>query len=80
MWTFNTSDIEAFIATPSQDTLDACTKGQVLVPAEHYSVVAEGDRCLKENINASIRSKLSELGIMAEGKGDSSLNLWLSLV
>lgn len=66
------SDIEVFIATPSQKALDVCTKEQFLILAEHYSVVVEGDRHLKENVKASIGSNLIEVGIMAEDYEDSS--------
>lgn len=44
------SDIEAFIAAPSQKSLDACTKEQLLLLAEHYSVVIKGNKCVNENI------------------------------
>lgn len=48
-----------------------CTKEQLLMIAEHYSVIVVEDKSLKENIKAAIRSKLIELGIMAENKGGS---------
>lgn len=53
------SDIKEFIAAPSQEFLDACTKEQLLLIAEHYSVVA------------TIRSNFIEFGLMAENKRES---------
>lgn len=48
---------------PSQGALDECTKEQLLMIAEHYSAVVVGDKRLKENIKADIKSKLSKIGI-----------------
>lgn len=56
---------------PCQEALDACTKEQLLLIAEHYSVVIVGDKQFKENIKAAMRSKLTEVGIMNEDRTDS---------
>ena len=62
------SQVEAFIADPSQESLDKCTKEHLLKVAAHYSVEVEGDKRLKENVKAAIRDKLFEDGIMSEAK------------
>lgn len=59
------SGVEAFIAGPSQGALDALTKEQLLVVADHFSVVVVGDKRLKDNIKAAIKSKLVALELMS---------------
>ncbi len=56
------SEIEEFIAAPSQESLDSFSKEQLLLVAEHFSVVVVGDKRLKENIKAAIKAKLLEIG------------------
>lgn len=57
------AECEAFIAAPSEEALEKCTKEQLLKIAEHYSVVV-GDKRLKENVKTTLKVKLVELGIM----------------
>ncbi len=38
------SEIEEFIAAPSQESLDSFSKEQLLLVAEHFSVVVVGDK------------------------------------
>ena len=68
------SQVEAFIADPSQESLDKCTKEQLLKVAAHYSVEVEGDKRLIENDKAAIKDKLIEDGIMSEAKVNFSPN------
>lgn len=62
------SEAEAFVDAPSQESLDVCTREQLLWIADHYKVVVEGDKRFKENIKDAIMSKLIERGIMSEGE------------
>ena len=62
------SEIKDFIAAPSQELLDLFAKEQLLVVAEHFSVVVVGDKRLKENIKAAIKTKLVEEGLMPGDK------------
>ncbi|XP_026106935.1 interferon-induced very large GTPase 1-like [Carassius auratus] len=43
------ADCDAFIAAPSEEALERCTREQLLKIAEHFSIVV-GDKRLKENI------------------------------
>ena len=52
------AEIDDFITAPSQELLDLFTKEQLLIVAEHFSVVIVGDKRLKENIKAAIKTKL----------------------
>ncbi len=60
------SEVEAFITAPSQESLDKCTKEQLLQIAEHYSVEVVGDKRIKETIKSAIKSKLLVAGIVSK--------------
>ena len=68
------SQVEAFIADQSQESLDKCTKEQLLKVAAHYSVEVEGDKRLKQNVKTAIKDKLIEDGIMSQAKVNFSPN------
>ena len=42
------SEIEAFLAAPSKEALDAFTKEQLLLIVDHFSVLVGGDKRLKK--------------------------------
>ena len=58
------ADVEAFVAAPSQEVLEKCTKDQLLKIAEYYSVTV-GDKRVKENVKMAVTSKLMEIGVFA---------------
>ena len=60
------SQVEAFIDDPSQESMDECTKEQLLKIAAYYSAEFEGDKRLKENVNMAIKAKLINDGVMSE--------------
>ncbi|CAJ1087102.1 uncharacterized protein LOC117532417 [Xyrichtys novacula] len=65
------AEIDDFITAPSQELLHSFTKEQLLIIAEHFSVVIVGDKRFKENIKAAIKSKLVEEGLMPGDKEES---------
>ncbi|KAL7401353.1 hypothetical protein ABVT39_026844 [Epinephelus coioides] len=56
------AEFDAFIAAPSEEALERCTKEQLIKLADHYSVDV-GDRKLKGEIKVALKVKLLELGI-----------------
>lgn len=65
------SEIKDFIDAPSQELLDSFTKEQLLIVAEHFSVVVVRDKRLKENIKvAKKKKKLVEEGLMPGDKNE----------
>ncbi|KAK0135460.1 Transposable element Tcb2 transposase [Merluccius polli] len=60
------AECEAFMAAPSEEALDKCTKEQLLKLSDHYSV-AVIDRRRKDDIKIALRLKLVELGVLASG-------------
>ena len=44
------ANVEAFVAAPSQEMLEKCTKDQLLKIAEYYSVTV-GDKRVKEKVS-----------------------------
>lgn len=61
------SDIEEFIAAPSVQALDKCSRDQLLLLANHYNVVVTCDKRLKESIKAAVKEKLVETGVFSPG-------------
>ena len=60
------AECEAFMAAPSEEALDKCTKEQLLKLSDHYSVAVIGRR-RKDDIKIALRSKLVELGVLTSG-------------
>ncbi len=58
------SDVEAFIAALSKESLEKCTKEHLIKLAEYYSVTL-GEQCLKDNVKVASKSKLVESGVMS---------------
>ena len=56
------AECEAFMAAPSEEALEKCTKEHLLKLAEHYSV-AVMDRKRKEDIKTALKLKLGELSL-----------------
>lgn len=68
------ADCDAFIAAPSEEALEHCTREQLLKIAEHFSIVV-GDKRLKENIKVVLKSELREKGVLAvDEKADSPVS------
>lgn len=60
------SQVQIFLAAPSQESLDAFAREQLLV-ADHISVVILGDKCVKENIETAVEAKCVGLGLLPGG-------------
>ena len=43
------SDVKSFLADPSVENLDQCSKEQLILIAEHYCVDIKDDKRIKEN-------------------------------
>ena len=54
------AECEAFMAAPSEEALDKCTKEQLLKLSDHYSV-AVIDRKRKEDVKIALKVRLVEL-------------------
>uniref|UniRef100_A0AAQ4QC33 Gypsy retrotransposon integrase-like protein 1 n=1 Tax=Gasterosteus aculeatus aculeatus TaxID=481459 RepID=A0AAQ4QC33_GASAC len=69
--------VEEFIAIPSEQFLDQCTRDQLLKIADHYKI-SVGDRRLKENVRFTIRAHLYDIGVLTPvQKSHSPTNLAL---
>ena len=62
------------IGDPSQESLDECTKEQLLKIAAYYSAEVKGDKRLKDNVKMAIKAKRINDGIMSGAKGNFSPN------
>ena len=60
------AECEAFVAAPSEEALDKCTKEQLLKLSDYYSV-AGIERKRKEDIKIALKVKLIELGVLTSG-------------
>ncbi|KAM3582723.1 uncharacterized protein V6R79_007080, partial [Siganus canaliculatus] len=59
------SNIADFIACPSEDLLNACTREQLVQLAEHYGVDV-GDKRLKDRMKSILRTVLFEKQVLTE--------------
>jgi len=49
--------VEDFVASPSEELLDNCTKEQLIKIAEHYAIeIDSNDKKLKENLKAVLKA------------------------
>lgn len=55
--------VDVFIATPSEEFLDQCTRDQLLKIADHYEITV-GDRRLKENARTIIKAYLYDMEVL----------------
>ncbi len=57
--------VEDFVASPSEDLLNVCTKEQLLKIAEHYEIDV-GDKHLKDRVKAILKASLFERKVLIE--------------
>ncbi|XP_060777490.1 uncharacterized protein LOC132886624 isoform X1 [Neoarius graeffei] len=60
-----TVEVKDFIASPSEEILDQCTKDQLLKLAEHYQVEVNG-QFAKDKVKAIVKSNLVATGVLIE--------------
>lgn len=65
------ANVEEFIRCPSEESLEQCTKEQLLKIVEHYSLDIGDKRLSKENVKAMLKSNLWDMGVLS-GKLDKS--------
>lgn len=69
--------VEEFVASPSEDVLDLCTKDQLLKIAEHYKIDV-GCNVLKERVKAILKSNLFDQEVVIEKPPVTLSSLFIS--
>jgi len=61
------SNVEDFLKAPSEETLEKCTKEQLLLIASHYDIeLTTADKKLKESVLKNVKGTLQERKVLGE--------------